>query len=36
VYSRPYDSCIAYDLEACCAREQRLFYHSVGGKLVQQ
>jgi cysteine dioxygenase len=36
VYSRPYDSCIAYNLEGCCAREQRLFYHSVGGKLVQQ
>lgn len=36
VYSRPYDSCIAYELEACTAREQRLIYHSVGGKLVRQ
>jgi cysteine dioxygenase len=36
VYSRPYDLCIAYDLERCVAREQRLVYHSVGGKVVQQ
>jgi cysteine dioxygenase len=36
VYSRPYDLCIAYDLERCVAREQRLVYHSVGGKVVKQ
>jgi cysteine dioxygenase len=36
VYSRPYDSCIAYDLEACTAREQRLHYYTVHGKPVQQ
>jgi cysteine dioxygenase len=34
VYSRPYDSCIAYDPAACTAREMRLQYHSVGGALV--
>jgi cysteine dioxygenase len=34
VYSRPYDTCLAYDLVACTAREMRLQYHSVRGKLV--
>ena len=34
VYSRPYDSCLAYDLEAQTSREMRLVYHSVGGRLV--
>ena len=36
VYSRPYDSCLAYDLDGCTAREQQLFYYSVDGKLVEQ
>jgi cysteine dioxygenase len=35
VYSRPYDVCIAYDVEACTAREMRLQYHSIGGKLTR-
>ena len=35
VYSRPYDTCLAYDREACVAREMPLQYHSVGGKLVE-
>ncbi len=34
VYSRPYDTCIAYDPAVRTAREMRLYYHSVGGKLV--
>jgi cysteine dioxygenase len=34
VYSRPYDTCIAYDPVARTAREMRLQYHSVGGELV--
>ena len=34
VYSRPFDTCIAYDPATCTAREIRLQYHSVGGKLV--
>jgi len=34
VYSRPYDVCLAYDLEAQTSREMRLVYHSVGGRLV--
>jgi len=34
VYSRPYDTCIAYDPVAQTAREMRLQYHSVGGELV--
>ena len=34
VYSRPYDSCIAYDREKQTACEIQLTYHSVGGKLV--
>ena len=34
VYSRPYDSCLAYDVEAQTAREMQLVYHSVGGRLV--
>jgi cysteine dioxygenase len=34
VYSRPYDSCLAYDIEAQTSREMRLVYHSVGGRLV--
>jgi cysteine dioxygenase len=36
VYSRPYDTCIAYDLETGRAHEMRLSYHSIGGKLVQE
>jgi cysteine dioxygenase len=34
VYSRPYDTCLAYDPAARTAREIRLYYHSVGGKLI--
>ena len=34
VYSRPYDSCLAYDPAAQTAREMRLAYHSVGGRIV--
>ena len=34
VYSRPYDTCIAYDPAARTAREMRLVYHSIGGQLV--
>lgn len=34
VYSLPYDSCLAYDPATDTARELRLSYHSVGGKLV--
>jgi cysteine dioxygenase len=34
VYSRPYDSCLAYDIEAQTSREMSLVYHSVGGRLV--
>jgi len=34
VYSRPYDTCIAYDPAARTAREMRLFYHSISGKIV--
>jgi cysteine dioxygenase type I len=34
VYSRPYDTCLAYDPVARTAREMRLEYHSIGGKLV--
>ena len=33
VYSLPYDTCLAYDLNARTSREMRLAYHSVGGKL---
>jgi cysteine dioxygenase len=36
VYSRPYDSCIAYDFAAQTACEIRLCYHSIGGKLVDE
>ena len=36
VYSRPFDSCIAYDLASGTAREIRLAYHSVGGKVVNR
>jgi len=36
VYSRPYDSCIAYDPITNSAREMRLWFHSVGGKVVPQ
>ena len=36
VYSRPFDTCIAYDPAARTAREMRLQYHSVGGKLVDR
>jgi cysteine dioxygenase len=35
VYSRPYDTCLAYDPAARISREIRLHYHSVGGKLVE-
>jgi cysteine dioxygenase len=34
VYSKPYDICLAYDPVARTAREMRLQYHSIGGKLV--
>ena len=34
VYSRPFDTCLAYDPVARTAREMRLQYHSIGGKLV--
>ena len=33
VYSRPFDTCIAYDKAARTAREMRLIYHSIGGRL---
>lgn len=33
VYSRPFDHCIAYDLEKGTAAEIPLAYHSVGGRL---
>jgi cysteine dioxygenase len=36
VYSRPFDTCIAYDLQACAAREMRLQYYSIGGKPVAE
>jgi cysteine dioxygenase len=36
VYSRPYDTCLAYDPAARTSREMRLYYHSVGGKLVDR
>src|SRR6266851_302412 len=35
VYSRPYDLCLAYDLEAQTSREMRLIYHSAGGRIFQ-
>ncbi len=35
VYSRPYDLCLAYDLEAQTSREMRLIYHSAGGRILQ-
>ncbi len=35
VYSRPYDMCLAYDLEAQTSREMRLLYHSAGGRLLR-
>ena len=35
VYSRPFDTCIAYDLAGNTAREMRLQYHSIDGKLVR-
>ena len=34
VYSRPYDTCIAYDPPSRTARVMKLCYHSIGGKLV--
>ena len=34
VYSRPYDSCLAYDPATDSAREMQLAYHSTGGRLV--
>ena len=34
VYSRPYDTCIAYDPPSRTAPVMRLCYHSIGGKLV--
>lgn len=33
VYSRPYDTCLAYDLAEQTSREIRLSYHSIGGVL---
>src|SRR5262249_46158871 len=36
VSSRPYDTCLAYDPVANTAREIQLWYHSVGGKVVQR
>jgi cysteine dioxygenase len=36
VYSRPYDSCLAYDLETERAWEQPLRYWSIEGKLCHQ
>ena len=36
VYSRPYDTCLAYDPLNSTAREIQLWYHSVGGKVVQR
>jgi hypothetical protein len=36
VYSRPYDVCLAYDPAARTAREMRLQYHSISGKLVDR
>src|SRR5438477_10832872 len=36
VYSRPFDTCIAYNPEECSAREMRLQYYSVDGKLVKE
>ena len=35
VYSRPYDSCLAYDPTTNSAKEIQLWYHSVDGKVVQ-
>src|SRR3954469_6789559 len=34
VYSRPYDTCLAYHPAARPPREIRLYYHSIDGKLV--
>ena len=34
IYSRPYDSCLAYDPITNTAREIQLWYHSVGGRVV--
>ena len=34
VYSRPFDTCLAYDPAARTSREMRLQYHSIGGKLL--
>lgn len=36
VYSRPFDTCLAYDPIAKTSREMRLVYHSVGGKLIDR
>ncbi len=36
VYSRPYDSCLAYHPTTHAVHEMRLAYHSVGGKLVDK
>jgi cysteine dioxygenase len=36
VYSRPFDTCIAYDIEACTAKDMRLQYYSVGGKVLSE
>ena len=33
VYSRPFDTCLAYDAAERTSSEMRLSYHSVGGKL---
>src|SRR5438552_10889763 len=34
VYSRPFDTCLAYDPPSRTARVMKLCYHSIGGKLV--
>ena len=36
VYSRPYDSCLAYDPGASTAREIPLQYYSIGGKVLER
>jgi cysteine dioxygenase len=36
VYSRPFDTCIYYDLEGQSAREMRLQYHSIGGAICRE
>ena len=36
VYSRPFDTCIAYNPDESTAREMRLQYYSVDGKMVKE